>query len=388
MADTQALLAAVDAERLARLALELVSIPSPTGQTRQVALRYAQRLKEVGAEVSLITDWPQAPAVVARLTGSSRGPTLTLSGHLDHVSLPHDPPRLADGVLNGRGAADMKGALACAAEALRVVGNAGVALRGSLQIIAHGHHELPAGCSEDLAELCRRGLGGDAAIVCECGSDTLPIAQRGMARFRIGVARSGPVTHELRVPPGTPNPAIAMGRVLSALGQEQERLAGLTAPFVGAESLFIGQVHAGDSFSTLPAECWVEGTRRWLYTRESAAVRTELMNLLAAQLDGSGLTWTLEWQTVREGFFTPPEAALVQAVRSACRTVSGVEPPLTASRVVADAAVFAQVAGIPAVYHGPAGRGMHGPRESVSVAELVRATQVFILAACHYLGAA
>ena len=46
-------------------------------------------------------------------------------------------------------------------------------------------------------------------------------------------------------------------------------------------------------------------------------------------------------------------------------------------KLVADGAIF-NAAGIPTVYHGPMGTGAHGDVESVEVAELVRATQVYL----------
>ncbi len=46
-------------------------------------------------------------------------------------------------------------------------------------------------------------------------------------------------------------------------------------------------------------------------------------------------------------------------------------------KLVADGAMF-NAAGIPTVYHGPMGTGAHGDVESIEVAELVRATQVYL----------
>ena len=46
-------------------------------------------------------------------------------------------------------------------------------------------------------------------------------------------------------------------------------------------------------------------------------------------------------------------------------------------KLVADGAMF-NAAGIPTVYHGPMGTGAHGDVESIGVAELVRATQVYL----------
>ena len=45
--------------------------------------------------------------------------------------------------------------------------------------------------------------------------------------------------------------------------------------------------------------------------------------------------------------------------------------------------MFQGVAGIPTVYHGPAGTGAHGDVEFVPVTELVRATQVYLTMLQH-----
>ena len=46
-------------------------------------------------------------------------------------------------------------------------------------------------------------------------------------------------------------------------------------------------------------------------------------------------------------------------------------------------AVFQGEAAIPTVYHGPAGTGAHGDVEFMPVAELVRATQVYLTMLQH-----
>ncbi len=98
----------VDAGRLRDTCLELVSIPSPTGDTVAVTERFGELLSGAGMTVELIRDFPRTPTLVARLAARRAGPRLVLCGHLDTVPIPHDPPRVADGRVYGRGAADMK----------------------------------------------------------------------------------------------------------------------------------------------------------------------------------------------------------------------------------------------------------------------------------------
>ena len=116
----------VDAARLRDLTLELVEVESPTGDTAEVARLYGRRLKELGMEVELLDErFPATPIVIGRLTGGESGPTVVLNGHLDTVPIPHEAPRLDGETIYGRGSADMKGALACAAEAARVLADRG-----------------------------------------------------------------------------------------------------------------------------------------------------------------------------------------------------------------------------------------------------------------------
>ncbi len=63
--------------------------------------------------------------------------------------------------------------------------------------------------------------------------------------------------------------------------------------------------------------------------------------------------------------------------------MTGDDLPLTGSRVVADGSIFARH-GIPAVYHGPEGEGAHGDVERVPIAELERATKVYLYTLSEY----
>ena len=214
----------VDADRLRDLTLELVEIESPTGDTAEVARRYAQRLEEIGMEVEVLDEvFPATPIVIGRLRGGEPGPSVVLNGHLDTVPIPHEPARIENGSVYGRGSADMKGALACAAEAARVLKESGP-FPGELVIIAIGMHEAPGGRGEDLTWLLREhGFRSDFAVVCELSGDTFVAAHMGQATVEITIARPGIVTHELKTAAGTPHPIMAAGRVIEAIARAQRR---------------------------------------------------------------------------------------------------------------------------------------------------------------------
>ncbi|MFP6643549.1 MAG: M20/M25/M40 family metallo-hydrolase, partial [Candidatus Latescibacterota bacterium] len=100
-------------------------MPSPTRSAGPVADRLAQLLADDGFPVERPdADWPESPAVVTRLSSGRKGRTLQFNGHLDTVHLPYEAPSVIDGVLGGSGAADMKGGLSSAIEAMRALRDA------------------------------------------------------------------------------------------------------------------------------------------------------------------------------------------------------------------------------------------------------------------------
>ena len=368
----------VDPDALAALTLELVQLPSPTGDTAAVARLYGERLAERGLEVELLDDvFPTTPIVVGRLRGGEPGPTVVLNGHLDTVPIPHEPARLDNGTIVGRGAADMKGALACAAEAARVLAVEG-SFRGELAIVAIGLHEAPSGRGEDLTWLLRdHGFTADLAIVCELGGHALPVAHMGQATMEIEISRPGMVTHELQTPPGTPHPLFAAGRVIEAIAALRDELARVEHEWVGAETAFLGEVHGGDFYNRHPSSCRIVGTRRWVPGNRFEDVEDDLRARLAAVAEQTGCAIALDLRLVRDAYRIDPGHPLVGAARDAYRDVTGEELPLIGMKVVADGAIFHK-AGIPTVYHGPVGTGAHADLESIEVVELVRATRVYL----------
>ena len=369
---------AADAARLRDLTLELVEVPSPTGDTAEVASLYAQRLEQIGMEVELLDDvFPATPTVLARLRGSSPGRTIVLNGHLDTVPIPHDRPRIDGDLVYGRGSADMKGALAAAAEAVRILGD-GSRLSGDVVIVAIGLHEAPGGRGEDLEHLLRnRRFTADAAVVCELSAHDVAVAHLGSATFAITVSRPGMPTHELQTPPGTPHPLLAAARVVEAIRTRNEELSAVEHPWVGAETYFLGELHGGDFYNRHPTSCRLVGTCRWAPTNSLAAVEADFRRRLDEVARATGCDIDLDLTLVRGAYEIDPGHELVAALQHAYREVTGDELRPVGMKVVADGAVFA-AAGIPTVYHGPHGSGAHADVECISIAELVRAADVYV----------
>jgi acetylornithine deacetylase len=366
-----------DAARLRDLTFELVDVASPTGDTADVARLYARRLEEIGMEVELLTDtFPATPTVIGRLRGSEPGPTVVLNGHLDTVPIPHAPAELRNGSVYGRGAADMKGPCAAAAEAVRVF--AGQPFRGEIAIVAIGLHEAPGGRGEDLRHLLDSGFTADYAVVCEL-TDTgrVAVAHMGQATAEITVSRPGMPTHELRTPRGTPHPLHAAARVVDAVAKRSAELAANEHPWVGAETYFVGELHGGDFYNRFPTECRIVGTRRWMPGNTLAAVEAEYRELLDRVSRDTGCEIDLQLKLVRDAYEIDTSHPLLHALEDAYEEVTGERLERVGMKTVADGALFA-AAGIPTVYHGPVGSGAHADVEYVEVDELVRAADTYV----------
>lgn len=386
-ANEQRIVDLVSAERICSLALELAAVPSPTGQSREVAHLFARRLAETGAQVEVSYEFPDSPSVIGRLPGTGGGKTLQLAGHLDTIPVPHDPPYVREGIIYGRGTADMKGALAALVETVRVIHEAGVGSAGDLLLTAYGLHEAPVGRGEGLSALIARGVKGDAAIVAEVGRRALPIAGKGMGIFTFTIRRAGQSTHELSAEPQAANPLYFAGRLLAALEERAAALAAVPLPWVGPESIFVGVVSGGDFYNRVPVSAQVVGTRRHGPGQRFADVERELQAMarrIAAQAAPSALSVTVELMPVRESFALSPDEPIVQIVRGAYEDVAGAPLPLTGASTVADASTIISEAHIPAVYHGPWTERAHADVEFIALDELVQAARVYALSALRY----
>jgi len=379
----------VSTERLRDLTLALVRIPSPTGDSSAVTELYAQTVRALGVPVEVLCDYPGSPSTIARYGSSQDGPTLTLDGHLDTIHAAHIAPYVEGNRIYGRGAGDMKSGVAAMVEALRILIESGVRLKGNLILATHSLHEAPVGHMEGLKALIARGdVFVDAALVAEGACDTLAIRGKGQALYEIEITREGDVLHEnVARPRGVPNPLDHAARLASRLLARNEELAQFPDAQLGPETFFIGQIHGGDFYNRVPTRAFLNGVHRCWPDKGWPEIRAEFDRLLGSvehhpdlrvglQLGGNGL-----------GFETPPEARIVQALRDAYRDVVGRDLPLAGELSVCDVNVIVREALIPAVAHGTGSTTAHADLEWVDLVGVVRATQVYLATIVSYLGA-
>jgi acetylornithine deacetylase/succinyl-diaminopimelate desuccinylase-like protein len=381
--------ALLDERSLLEETYRFVSVPSPTGEEASFARTYAALLEEIGLEVELDEEWAGSPSVIGRWRGIEGGRVLQLDGHLDAIVVPHAPPvlDLEAGLVRGRGSADMKGGLAAIAHAVRALLQAEVPLAGGLIVTAHGLHEAPGGDQRTLRSLLRKGVRGDAALVAELSHDDLPVAAKGMSIFRIQATREGGVMHEVELDRPERNPLYGLRLLLDRLDDMAKRLAAQVHPLVGAESLFVGEVHGGDFYNRVPKRAEVVGTRRYALPGSKEQVGAELEAVCAEVAERTGLSLRVELQEVGPPYALDASEPVIAAVRRAFWRAAGGELPLAGAGAVGNATDFV-AQGVPAVYHGVNQATAHSDDEHVSGSDLLRAARVYAASVVEFCGLA
>ena len=377
---------AVDEKRLLDTAVSLIELPSPTLSAGAVADRLAEILVAEGFAVERPeADWPEAPAVVARLESGQPGRVLQFDGHLDTVHLPFVAPRIENGILYGSGSSDMKGGIASFVEALRVLRDTDAIQRGGVMITAHDHHEAPWGDRRQLLALIREGYIGDGVLLPEYLGDVLPVAGRGMAVFSIEIERDGEPVHEVLRPAGLPDVVGVGAELIQRLKALCERLSAKIAPHVGSDSVFVGRMESGEIYNQSPVKCRIEGTRRWVAAGSEPKAKRELEELLAALAVESGTRVNLvDWVVPGDAFTVDEQSPLFAAFQGAHEAVTGNVLKVGAKPFIDDGNGFMNVGGVQALTHGPCATGAHTLDEEVPVAELLRVAKVYALTAFDF----
>jgi len=183
------------AAKEAELAQKLVQTFSPSGRERPAADLLVSAFRELGFDEAYLDDAGNAVGILR--CGSARGRTVMLNGHIDTVPLgdeaewPHPPlsGALEGGRLWGRGACDMKAALACMVYAAK---DAAPDLDGTVIITGVVQEEVGGLGARYLGETIK----ADVVILGEPSKLRLMLGHRG--RVEVEVSLPGRIAHAAR----------------------------------------------------------------------------------------------------------------------------------------------------------------------------------------------
>jgi succinyl-diaminopimelate desuccinylase len=344
------------------------------------------------AEVVDVTTPGGSPrSVVRSFVGS--GPTLWLHGHYDVVPAQDAgqfAPDVRDGMLFGRGSADMKGGLAAMILAAQAMHESGAALGGRLGLVFVPDEET--GGAGGSAALARAGLLGEDGIGMLSPEPTGGIAWnacRGAVSLRVtvhgtsahvGLSHSGvnAFTHMLDV-------ASALRDLATEVGERRTAYAIEPAAARGSILLLGGQVESGANFNVVPGRCSFTVDRRINPEEDLDEERGRLLDLLE-RLRGEGHEIEVEILQEEPAAGVPAETDLGRALASAVAAVEGADLRFEMCPGLLEIRFYAGV-GVPAYCYGPGRLEVsHGPDEHVAVDALERCAEVYALTALDLLG--
>ncbi|EQB13099.1 succinyl-diaminopimelate desuccinylase [Sphingobium lactosutens] len=351
------------------LAQRLLACPSITPATGAVFDELESMLVPLGFTVDRFTagkapDGPVENLLAWRTTGA--GPHFAFAGHLDVVppgagwnSDPFSPDIRGD-LLYGRGAVDMKGAIAAFVAALADLPDD---LPGTISLIITGDEEGPAtyGTLALMERMATRALRPDLCLVGEPTSshrlgDVMKIGRRGSVNMWISVAGSqGHVAY----PHLADNPIPALVRILTAV--EAEILDEGTEWFQPS-NIEITDIEVGNpAHNVIPGKATARISIRF-NDRHSGASLIDRITALAAPEGG-----TVEARISGESFLTAP-GILSDIVGASIRDVTGVEAELSTTGGTSDARFLSRLC--PVVEFGLNNATMHKLDEAVAVQDL------------------
>ena len=306
----------------------------------------------------------------------SEGPLFCFAGHTDVVpagdpadwSVPPFSATVADGRLTGRGAADMKGAIAAFVTGVARLGP----VPGSIALLITGDEEGPAvnGTRRMLERLAARGERFNACVVGEPTNparfgEMIKIGRRGSLNGRITVEgiQGHAAYPDLADNPVHPLLAMAHGLASTALDDGTEHFQ--------PSSLQVTSVDVGNPTTNLiPARAEARFNIRFNDRHSGAGLEAWLRQAL----DRHGHSYALEVSVSGESFLTPP-GPLVDLAAKAVRQVAGRTPELSTSGGTSDARFIKDYC--PVVELGLVSETAHKVDEYLEIEDLENLTRVY-----------
>ncbi|MAC98673.1 succinyl-diaminopimelate desuccinylase [Pseudomonas abyssi] len=361
-----------------QLACELISRNSTTPEDAGCQQLMGERLAAVGFALE-----PLRFGEVENLWAKrgSEGPVLCFAGHTDVV--PTGPveqwqtnpfiPQIVDGMLHGRGAADMKGSLAAMLVAVERFVAAHPEHKGSIAFLITSDEEGPAteGTVKVVETLVERGEKVDWCIVGEPSStelvgDIVKNGRRGSLNARLVIrGKQGHVAY----PHLARNPIHLAAPALAALASEvwDEGNA-----FFPPTSFQISNVHSGTgATNVVPGE--LEALINFRFSTESTV--EGLQQRVRDLLDSHGLEYELHWTVSGLPFLTEP-GALLDGVSAAIKQVTGRDTQPSTSGGTSDGRFIATM-GTQVVELGPVNATIHQVNECIKADDLDLLTDIY-----------
>jgi len=347
----------------------------------------AQRLAPIGF---LIEPLPFGNVMNLWARRGRTGPVLCFAGHTDVVPTGpleewhSDPfvPAEREGVLYGRGAADMKSGLAAMVTAVEEFVATQPSHSGSIAFLITSDEEGPSvdGTRRVVETLRSRGERIDWCVVGEPSSeasvgDTIKVGRRGSLSGRLTVHG---VQGHIAYPQLAENPVHTLAPALAELvGRTWDEGTEHFEP----TSFQVSNLNAGTGApNVIPGELRARFNLRYSPMQTLPKLKTTVEEILRRH----GVRYTLEWYVSGEPFFTAP-GVLSEAVGAAVAEVTGVQPKLSTGGGTSDGRFIAPL-GAQVVELGVVNASIHKVNECVRVADIDALQRMYLNVLRRLLG--
>lgn len=364
-------------------AQELIRCPSVTPRDEGVFDLLQDALEDLGFTCTRLPFQEKGTERVENLYAriGNAAPNFCFAGHLDVVPVGdlsgwhYDPfaATIADGRLYGRGAADMKGAVAAFVEAAQnFLKKQGDQFKGSISFLITGDEEGPAinGTKKVLEWMEQQGEIMDHCLVGEptnpqCMGEMMKVGRRGSINSILTVhGTQGHVAYPHRAD----NPLPRLVKMLDALiadpldnGNE----------FFDPSSLSITTIDCGNEVeNVIPGEA----TARFNIRYNNIHTGASLEKWVRDTLDSVDQNYTLTTRISGESFMSPQDK-LTDLIERATEKVTGIAPERSTSGGTSDARFITHACTV--AEFGLVGQTMHKVDENVLIEDLEKLTQIY-----------
>jgi len=361
------------------LAENLIARRSVTPADEGCQQLIAQRLKAVGFSVEPLR-FGSVENLWARRGAAA--PVFCFAGHTDVVPTGpleewrSDPfvPTQRDGLLYGRGAADMKTGLAAMVTATEEFVRSQPRHRGSIAFLITSDEEGPSvdGTKRVAEELAGRGERIDWCLVGEPSSeatigDTIKVGRRGSLSGRLTVHG---VQGHVAYPQLAENPVHTLAPALAELTRQ---VWDEGTEHFQPTTFQVSNLNAGTGApNVIPGELKARFNLRYSPVQTLEKLKSTVEEILRKH----GVRYTIEWYVSGEPFYTPP-GQLSDAVGEAVAQVTGARPRLSTGGGTSDGRFIAPL-GAQVVELGVVNASIHKVNECVRVADLEALERMYL----------
>jgi len=312
-------------------------------------------------------------------------PHLMFAGHTDVVP-PGDetkwshPPfagEIVGGTLYGRGAVDMKGAVACAmAASLDYLAARSGKLDGSISFLITGDEESIAvnGTVKLLKWAAERGETFDHCVLGEPSNaaavgDTIKIGRRGSLNGVLTITgKQGHVAY----PQLADNPVRGLVKVMGAL---MERSLDKGNEAFDPSNLEFTSIDIGNTtVNLIPGEARARFNIRFNDEHDQASLQA-LVERWTQEAAGNSVHWRIDWEPSNANPFLAKPGPFINLVAAAIKQVTGREPNRSTTGGTSDARFITHYC--PVLEFGLVGQTMHQVDERTAIADLTTLTAVY-----------